>query len=72
MFPVLRCKGVRASVDRHVYEGLATVAYAPGRVEGRIHHLQISSIWDTVLKEARQIPLQLPTNRLILSVVRIR
>ena len=60
----LRCK-VRASVDGHVYEGLATVAYAPEELRPHTSlPADFRQFWDTVLKEARQIPL-LPTMELI-------
>ena len=60
----LRCK-VRASVEGHVYEGLATVAYAPEELRPHTSlPADFRQFWDTVLKEARQIPL-LPTMELI-------
>ena len=60
----LRCK-VRASVDGHVYEGLATVAYAPEELRPHTSlPADFRQFWDTVLKEVRQIPL-LPTMELI-------
>ena len=50
----LRCK-VRASVDGHVYEGLATVAYAPEELRPHTSlPADFRQFWDTVLKEARQ------------------
>ena len=56
---------MRASVDGHVYEGLATVAYAPEELRPHTSlPADFRQFWDTVLKEARQIPL-LPTMELI-------
>lgn len=60
----LRCK-VRARIENHAYEGLATVAYAPEQLRP---HAQIPtdfcSFWNNSLKQVRDIPL-LPTMELL-------
>ena len=67
----LRCK-VRASVDGHVYEGLATVAYAPEELRPHTSlPADFRQFWDTVLKEPDRF-LYFLLWSLFLSVVRIR
>ena len=60
----IRCK-VKAHVNGRIYEGIASAAYAPEKIQAKVKNPNdFDDFWDKALEEARQTPLQ-PTMELI-------